>query len=125
MITSCFCTLLLQIGIGGMTALKLIRQHGSIEKILENINKERCMVHYMVWDWFPYFYIIQIGFIISATELSRLLCYHCFIFTYFCSPFSFIFHMKISKKKFMKILLFSFPAKKNKNYILVYCKFFL
>ena len=24
-----------------MTALKLIRQHGSIENILENINKER------------------------------------------------------------------------------------
>lgn len=28
-------------GIGGQTALKLIRQHGSIENILENINKER------------------------------------------------------------------------------------
>ncbi|GMY22188.1 flap endonuclease 1 [Fagus crenata] len=28
-------------GIGGQTALKLIRQHGSIETILENINKER------------------------------------------------------------------------------------
>ena len=28
-------------GIGGQTALKLIRQHGSIESILENINKER------------------------------------------------------------------------------------
>ncbi|MED6154030.1 Elongation of fatty acids protein 2, partial [Stylosanthes scabra] len=28
-------------GIGGTTALKLIRQHGSIEKILENLNKER------------------------------------------------------------------------------------
>lgn len=28
-------------GIGGLTALKLIRQHGSIENILENINKER------------------------------------------------------------------------------------
>lgn len=25
-----------------MTALKLIRQHGCIENILENINKERC-----------------------------------------------------------------------------------
>ncbi|KMZ64159.1 Flap endonuclease 1 [Zostera marina] len=31
-------------GIGGMTALKLIRQHGSIEKILENINKERFQI---------------------------------------------------------------------------------
>ncbi|GLU00185.1 hypothetical protein SLE2022_175680 [Rubroshorea leprosula] len=29
------------IGIGGQTALKLIRQHGSIENILENINKDR------------------------------------------------------------------------------------
>ncbi|KAF6135143.1 hypothetical protein GIB67_035214 [Kingdonia uniflora] len=28
-------------GIGGQTALKLIRQHGSIESILENINKDR------------------------------------------------------------------------------------
>ncbi|KAK6159751.1 hypothetical protein DH2020_003132 [Rehmannia glutinosa] len=28
-------------GIGGLTALKLIRQHGSIENILENISKER------------------------------------------------------------------------------------
>ena len=28
-------------GIGGQTALKLIREHGSIENILENINKER------------------------------------------------------------------------------------
>jgi flap endonuclease-1 len=28
-------------GIGGQTALKLIRQHGSIETILENLNKER------------------------------------------------------------------------------------
>ncbi|KAJ0013749.1 hypothetical protein Pint_21871 [Pistacia integerrima] len=28
-------------GIGGLTALKLIRQHGSIENILENINKDR------------------------------------------------------------------------------------
>ncbi|KAK4406806.1 Flap endonuclease 1-A [Sesamum angolense] len=28
-------------GIGGLTALKLIRQHGSIEHILENINKQR------------------------------------------------------------------------------------
>ncbi|GMN23164.1 hypothetical protein TIFTF001_000013 [Ficus carica] len=30
-------------GIGGQTALKLIRQHGSIEKILENINRERSL----------------------------------------------------------------------------------
>ena len=30
-----------KIGIGGQTALKLIRQHGSIENILENINRER------------------------------------------------------------------------------------
>jgi 5'-3' exonuclease len=28
-------------GIGGLTALKLIRQHGSIENILENLSKER------------------------------------------------------------------------------------
>jgi len=28
-------------GIGGQTALKLIREHGSIENMLENINKER------------------------------------------------------------------------------------
>ncbi|KAK6143813.1 hypothetical protein DH2020_024161 [Rehmannia glutinosa] len=31
-------------GIGGVTALKLIRQHGSIERILESINKERYQV---------------------------------------------------------------------------------
>ncbi|KAG7022370.1 Flap endonuclease 1 [Cucurbita argyrosperma subsp. argyrosperma] len=31
-------------GIGGQTALKLIRQHGSIENILENINKERYQI---------------------------------------------------------------------------------
>ncbi|KAI3448419.1 hypothetical protein Pfo_005084 [Paulownia fortunei] len=37
-------------GIGGMTALKLIRQHGSIEHILENINKER----YHIPDDWPY-----------------------------------------------------------------------
>ncbi|KAK7838377.1 flap endonuclease 1 [Quercus suber] len=37
-------------GIGGMTALKLIRQHGSIENILENINKER----YQIPDDWPY-----------------------------------------------------------------------
>lgn len=37
-------------GIGGMTALKLIRQHGSIENILENINKER----YQIPDEWPY-----------------------------------------------------------------------
>ncbi|KAK4282670.1 hypothetical protein QN277_014017 [Acacia crassicarpa] len=37
-------------GIGGMTALKLIRQHGSIETILENINKER----YQIPDDWPY-----------------------------------------------------------------------
>ncbi|GFY94348.1 5'-3' exonuclease family protein [Actinidia rufa] len=30
-------------GIGSQTALKLIRQHGSIENVLENINKESCM----------------------------------------------------------------------------------
>ena len=28
-------------GIGGQTALKLIRQHGSIESVIENINRER------------------------------------------------------------------------------------
>ncbi|XP_030956959.1 flap endonuclease 1 isoform X2 [Quercus lobata] len=37
-------------GIGGMTALKLIRQHGSIENILENINKER----FQIPDDWPY-----------------------------------------------------------------------
>ncbi|XP_008450492.2 flap endonuclease 1 isoform X2 [Cucumis melo] len=37
-------------GIGGLTALKLIRQHGAIEGILENINKER----YQIPDDWPY-----------------------------------------------------------------------
>lgn len=37
-------------GIGGQTALKLIRQHGSIESILENINRER----YQIPDDWPY-----------------------------------------------------------------------
>ncbi|XP_056165153.1 flap endonuclease 1-like [Syzygium oleosum] len=37
-------------GIGGLTALKLIRQHGSIENILENINKQR----YQIPDNWPY-----------------------------------------------------------------------
>ncbi|XP_042021853.1 flap endonuclease 1 [Salvia splendens] len=37
-------------GIGGMTALKLIRQHRSIENILENINKER----YQIPEEWPY-----------------------------------------------------------------------
>lgn len=37
-------------GIGGQTALKLIRQHGSIESILENINKER----YTIPEDWPY-----------------------------------------------------------------------
>nr|KAJ0196369.1 hypothetical protein LSAT_V11C700351830 [Lactuca sativa] len=37
-------------GIGGQTALKLIRQHGSIETILENINKER----YQIPENWPY-----------------------------------------------------------------------
>ncbi|XP_048225769.1 flap endonuclease 1 [Ricinus communis] len=37
-------------GIGGMTALKLIRQHGSIENILENMNKER----YQIPEDWPY-----------------------------------------------------------------------
>ncbi|KAL6545654.1 Elongation of fatty acids protein 2 [Orobanche gracilis] len=37
-------------GIGGLTALKLIRQHGSIESILENISKER----YQIPDDWPY-----------------------------------------------------------------------
>ncbi|XP_034930041.1 flap endonuclease 1 [Populus alba] len=37
-------------GIGGQTALKLIRQHGSIESILENINKER----YQIPEDWPY-----------------------------------------------------------------------
>ncbi|XAR72591.1 Spleen exonuclease [Bertholletia excelsa] len=37
-------------GIGGQTALKLIRQHGSIENILANINKER----YQIPDGWPY-----------------------------------------------------------------------
>ncbi|TVU20424.1 hypothetical protein EJB05_36632 [Eragrostis curvula] len=37
-------------GIGGSTALKLIRQHGSIENILENINKDR----YQIPEDWPY-----------------------------------------------------------------------
>ncbi|THU62626.1 hypothetical protein C4D60_Mb01t07080 [Musa balbisiana] len=37
-------------GIGGQTALKLIRQHGCIENILENINKER----YQIPEDWPY-----------------------------------------------------------------------
>ncbi|WVY97953.1 hypothetical protein V8G54_030104, partial [Vigna mungo] len=37
-------------GIGGQTALKLIREHGSIENMLENINKER----YQIPDNWPY-----------------------------------------------------------------------
>ncbi|KAK9086177.1 hypothetical protein Syun_028571 [Stephania yunnanensis] len=37
-------------GIGGQTALKLIRQHGSIENILENLNKER----YQIPENWPY-----------------------------------------------------------------------
>ncbi|XP_051146386.1 flap endonuclease 1 [Andrographis paniculata] len=37
-------------GIGGLTALKLIRQHGSIENIIENINKER----YQIPEDWPY-----------------------------------------------------------------------
>ncbi|KAL0387294.1 UNVERIFIED_CONTAM: Flap endonuclease 1 [Sesamum radiatum] len=37
-------------GIGGLTALKLIRQHGSIEHILENINTQR----YQIPDDWPY-----------------------------------------------------------------------
>ncbi|XP_031496972.1 flap endonuclease 1-like isoform X2 [Nymphaea colorata] len=37
-------------GIGGQTALKLIRQHGSIEAILENINRER----YQIPENWPY-----------------------------------------------------------------------
>ena len=36
-----FASLLVALGIGGQTALKLIRQHGSIESILENLNKDR------------------------------------------------------------------------------------
>lgn len=35
-------------GIGGRTALKLIRQHGSIENILENINRDR---YHVPDDW--------------------------------------------------------------------------
>ncbi|XP_073009742.1 flap endonuclease 1-A [Typha latifolia] len=37
-------------GIGGLTALKLIRQHGCIENILENISKER----YQIPEDWPY-----------------------------------------------------------------------
>lgn len=37
-------------GIGGLTALKLIRQHGSIEGILENINKDK----YQIPEDWPY-----------------------------------------------------------------------
>ncbi|GFQ08467.1 flap endonuclease 1 [Phtheirospermum japonicum] len=36
-------------GIGGLTALKLIRQHGSIERILENINKTRFVLMFFVF----------------------------------------------------------------------------
>lgn len=38
-----------------MTALKLIRQHGSIENILENINKER-FSHFKAWKLLYYLY---------------------------------------------------------------------
>ncbi|KAF8401197.1 hypothetical protein HHK36_012128 [Tetracentron sinense] len=48
--TLAFDGLLRTVGIGGQTALKLIRQHGSIENILENINKER----YQVPENWPY-----------------------------------------------------------------------
>ncbi|XP_056165140.1 flap endonuclease 1-like, partial [Syzygium oleosum] len=42
-------------GIGGLTALQLIRQHGSIENILENINKQRCFLFsYLIPDNWPY-----------------------------------------------------------------------
>ncbi|KAK6915743.1 XPG, N-terminal [Dillenia turbinata] len=37
-------------GIGAQTALKLIRQHGSIESIIENVNKER----YQIPEGWPY-----------------------------------------------------------------------
>ncbi|RWW03944.1 hypothetical protein BHE74_00018880 [Ensete ventricosum] len=37
-------------GIGGQTALKLIRQHGCMENILQNVNKER---YHVPEDW-PY-----------------------------------------------------------------------
>ncbi|KAH9319867.1 hypothetical protein KI387_021636, partial [Taxus chinensis] len=37
-------------GIGAQTALKLVRQHGSLEKIMENLNKER----YQIPDSWPY-----------------------------------------------------------------------
>ncbi|GLJ19359.1 hypothetical protein SUGI_0348800 [Cryptomeria japonica] len=37
-------------GIGAQTALKLIRQHGSLEKILENLNKDR----YQIPEDWPY-----------------------------------------------------------------------
>lgn len=40
-------------GIGGLTALKLIRQHGSIENILENINKERSFLVFKKKIMFP------------------------------------------------------------------------
>ncbi|CAI0552063.1 unnamed protein product [Linum tenue] len=39
-------------GIGGQTALKLIRQHGSIEGIIENISKER--FRYQIPEDWPY-----------------------------------------------------------------------
>ncbi|RRT43775.1 hypothetical protein B296_00026341 [Ensete ventricosum] len=34
-------------GIGGQTALKLIRQHGCMENILQNVNKERCITIFL------------------------------------------------------------------------------
>eukprot|EP00250_Pteridium_aquilinum_P016588 c23179_g1_i1 orf=102-1262(+) len=37
-------------GIGGLTALKLIRQHGSLESVLENLNKDR----YQIPDNWPF-----------------------------------------------------------------------
>jgi len=38
-------------GIGGQTALKLIRQHGSIESIMENLNKDRYQIPSQVFSW--------------------------------------------------------------------------
>ncbi|KAL5570507.1 hypothetical protein UlMin_027082 [Ulmus minor] len=56
-------------GIGGQTALKLIHQHGSIENILESINKERCIEMNLVLNWEKCHFMINrgifLGYVIS------------------------------------------------------------
>ncbi|XP_056165149.1 flap endonuclease 1-like [Syzygium oleosum] len=59
-------------GIGGLTALKLIRQHGSIENILENINKQKC---------FLFSYLVpRLTLFILAIHLKEI--YACFLNRY-------------------------------------------